>query len=124
MVARRYEDLEAWQLAEQTKREVYALLSRGTAARDLKFGQQLREAAASVPRNLAEGFGRFRPTAFAPFVEIAIASAMETQYGLKDGVDRGHFTNDAIAPSLALAERTIQVATKLLLYLKRSRRRQ
>jgi four helix bundle protein len=123
MGARRYEELEAWQLADQLKREVYALLANGAVARDFSFCQQLRESAASAPRNLAEGLARFRPTAFVPFVEIAIGSLMETRYTLQDGVDRGHFTTEHIAPVLTLTERAIQVSTKLVRYLKHTRRR-
>ena len=123
MIARRYEDLEAWQLAEELKLEVYAVLAHGSAARDFKFCDQLRESAASAPRNIAEGFARFRPSAFVPFMEIAIASLAETQYTLKDGVHRGHLSTLTIAPMLKLAERSIQVSTKLLLYLKKEARR-
>jgi hypothetical protein len=49
---------------------------------------------------------------------------METQTLLRDGVDRGHFKPDTIAPAEALAERSLQVSTKLLLHLKtRARQR-
>jgi four helix bundle protein len=118
MVARRFEDLEAYQLADKLKREVYALLATGSASKDFRFCNQLRESAASSPRNIAEGFGRFRPAPFAHFMEFAIASTMETQVSLQDGVDRGYFTADSIATALSLSERSIKVSTKLLTYLK------
>jgi four helix bundle protein len=118
MGARRYEDLEAWQRTDHLKREVYALISKGVVTRDFRFCSQIREAAASAPRNLAEGFGRFRPGPFAQFVEIAVGSLLETRCLLKDGVDRGHFTEAAAAVVDALAERAVQVTTKLLLYLR------
>lgn len=118
MGAHRFEDLEAWRLADELKREVYALIAQGPTTRDFRFCNQIREAAASAPRNLAEGFGRFRPGPFAQFVEIAIGSLMETRCLLKDGIDRGYFSPAGIAEVDALAERAVQVSTKLLLYLK------
>jgi hypothetical protein len=37
---RRYEDLEAWQIADELKREVYALTETGPASKDLRFREQ------------------------------------------------------------------------------------
>jgi four helix bundle protein len=120
MVARRYEDLEAYQLAEELKREVYALIATEPASKDFKFCNQLRDSVSSSPKNIAEGFGRFRPAPFAQFMEFAIASTMETQVGVRDGIDRGYFSRKRAQRALSLAERSIQVSTKLLLYLKKA----
>src|SRR6185369_17062772 len=94
---KRYEDLEAWQIADELKREVYALTETGSASRDFKFRDQIRASAASSTKNISEGFGRFRPAENAHFVEFSVASAMETKDSLKDGVDRGHFTPEGVA---------------------------
>jgi len=118
VVANTFEDLEAWRIADELKREVYALIATGPVSKDFKFCNQIRESAASPTRNIAEGFGRFRPGPFAQFMEIAIGSTMETQNSLKDGIDRGYFTVESIARASELARRCIQVSTKLLLYLK------
>jgi four helix bundle protein len=105
---RRYEDLDAWQLADELKREVYALTESGPPARDFKFRDQIRNSAAPSSKNIAEGFGRFHPGEFAHFIEFAVASAMETKDSLKDGVDRGHFLPERVAHAQELAERSIQ----------------
>ena len=118
MIAKRYEDLDAWQIADELKREVYALVKTGPASQDFKFRDQIRDSAASNSKNIAEGFGRFRPAAFAQFMEFAVSSAMETKDSLKDGIDRGYFTPEQAAPTLKLAERSIQCSTKLIVYLK------
>jgi len=119
VVANKFEDLEAWRIADELKREVYALIATGPASRDFKFCNQIRESAASPTRNIAEGFGRFRPGPFAQFMEIAIGSTMETQNSLRDGIDRGYFTVESIQRASDLAQRCIQVSTKLVRYLKR-----
>ena len=116
---KRYEDLDAWQLADELKREVYALTDSGPAAKDLSFRSDIRDAAASNTKNIAEGFGRFNPGDFAHFVGIALASAMETQDSLKDGVDRGYFTPQRVAAAQRLAERSIKCSKKFIVYLKR-----
>jgi four helix bundle protein len=122
MTAKRYEDLEAWQLADDLKREVYALIKDGPASRDFEFRDQIRDSAASVTKNIAEGFGRFRPREFAKFMEYAIASLMETQDSLKDGVDRGYFTPQRVDHAQKLARRTLQLSKRLIVYLKRCKR--
>ena len=115
---RRYEDLEAWQIADELKREVYALTAKCPASRDLRFCDQIRDSAASSTKNIAEGFGRFQPGDNARFVEISLASTMETKDSLKDGVDRGHFTPERVIRAQQLAERSIQCSTKYIVYLK------
>ena len=102
---RRYQDLEVWQLADELKREVYALVGEGAASNDFKFRDQIRDSAASSTKNIAEGFGRFHPGEFARFMEFSIASTMETQDSLKDGVDRGYFLPARVANAQLLAER-------------------
>ncbi len=123
MVAKRYEELEAWQLADELKREVYALIKSGAASKDFGFCDQIRDSAASNTKNIAEGFGRFRPAEFARFMEFAVSSAMETKDSLKDGVDRGYFAPQRVVNAVRLAERSIQCSTKLIVYLKSCRRR-
>ena len=115
---RRYEALEVWQLADQLKKEVYALTADGVAANDFAFRNQIRNSAASNSKNIAEGFGRFHPGEFAHFMEFAVASAMETRDSLKDGVDRGYFRPERVASAQRLAERSIQCSTRFIVYLK------
>ena len=104
-MARTYDELDAWQLANQLKLGVYTLTGTGSVTRDFKFREQLRDAAASGPRNIAEGFGRYKPAQFRQFLDVAIASLTETSNHLHDGIDRKHFTRADISPLLRLAAR-------------------
>jgi four helix bundle protein len=117
-VARRYEELEVWQLADGLKTEVYDLVASGPASQDFKFRNQIRDSAASATKNISEGFGRFRPADFARFMEFAVASLMETKDSLKDGLDRGYFTPARVATAQQLAERSIKCSVKFIVYLK------
>ena len=123
MIARRYEDLEVWQLANQLKLEVYELITEGPASKDFEFRDQIRNSAASNSKNIVEGFGRFRPGPFAQFMEYALASAMETKESLQDGIDRGYFVPERVARAQSLVERSIQCSTKFIVYLKKCARR-
>jgi four helix bundle protein len=79
MVVDRFEDLDAWQVADELRIEVYALTATGAASVDFKFCNQIRDAASSATRNISEGFGRFYPGEFARFMDFSIASVMEIQ---------------------------------------------
>ena len=111
--ARTFDELDAWQLANRLKLGVYALTESGSVTRDFKFCDQLRDAAASGPRNIAEGFGRYKPAQFRQFLDVAIASLTETSNHLRDGVDRKHFTTRDIEPLLPLAKRAAGAALGL-----------
>ncbi len=108
MIARKFQDLEAWQLANALKLEVYKLIKSDPARSDHEYCRQIRKSAASSPRNIAEGFGRFRPRPFAQYMEFSIGSTQETHDALLDGVDRSYFTAPKIATALKLADRCLQ----------------
>src|SRR5262252_8285741 len=93
MGVRDFRELVCWRLSYELKCEVLAFIESRPAARDFKYRDQIKDSSASAPRNVAEGFGRFRPGDFARFLEIAVASLKETQNHLVDGRDRGYLAN-------------------------------
>ncbi|MGE0444882.1 MAG: four helix bundle protein [Vicinamibacterales bacterium] len=119
--ARSFDQLDAWKLANGLKVGVYLLISRPAVERDAEFRNQLRNAAASAPRNIAEGFGRFQPGEFAQYLRVANGSLMETSNHLQDGKDRGYFSDDDIQPLLTLARRSSAATTRLIRYLRTPR---
>jgi four helix bundle protein len=121
--AKRYEELEAWQIADELRREVLALTETGPVARDFTFRDEIRDAVSSAVRNIPEGFGRFRPADFARFMEYSLASTMETKDLIHEGIERGYFTPEKAKSARKLAERSIQVSRGLVRYLKRCRKR-
>lgn len=118
---RAFTDLDCWKLADSVKTGVYALTKDGPPSRDFAFRDQIRKSAASAPANIAEGFGRYEPSEIRPFLRIANGSLMETSNHLKDGVDRGYFTDAEVAPLLRLARRASAATTSWLRYLKTAR---
>jgi len=112
-----YEDIVAWQLGYELQREVFALTATGPAARDFKFRDQIRDSSSSATRNIAEGFGRFRPGEFAGFLNFARGSLTETHNSLRDGRDRGYFALADCDRLSRLAGRAAKATTGLMLYL-------
>lgn len=106
--ARDFRELVAWQLARQLKMRAEEICQRSSASQDFKYRDQLRDAAASAPRNIAEGFGRFRHKEFAQFVRIAKASEVEVLNHFVDGVDKAYISKEEF-PSL---EHTVRKALK------------
>lgn len=116
-VARDFTELVAWQLSVELKRRVYEIARSGRSARDWKFVEQMTDAAASAPRNIAEGFGRFDPKEFAHFLKIAIASEHEVRNHLIDAFDRGYITKAERDDAVHLSRRAVTAATRLRAYL-------
>jgi four helix bundle protein len=122
MVVDKFEDLDAWQVADELRIEVYALTATGRASEDFKFCNQIRDAASSATRNISEGFGRYYPEEFARFMDFSIASVREIQDCLRDGVLRKHFTTDEVRKAESLTVRSLQVSKGLKRYLQSCRR--
>jgi four helix bundle protein len=67
--AKRIEDLVVWQLGNELRKKVHALSANAVVAGDWRFRDQLRDAASSITRNIAEGFERYRSRAPYPLFE-------------------------------------------------------
>jgi four helix bundle protein len=116
----RYQELVAWQLANELKKNVYVLVATTSARDDCRFAEQIKDSAASAPRNLSEGFGCYRHPEFARYTRIAKASLTETHNHLGDGVDRGFWSPGEAGPLQDLADRAIGACVRLLRYLESS----
>ena len=117
MVARTFEELDAWRLADELKNRLWALLATSAAKRDVKFCDQISSSASSSPANISEGFGYYDHPQFARHVRIAIASLDETRNHLNDGVQRRFWTADDVAPLLQLTKRARGACVRLLEHL-------
>ena len=116
-MAKRYDELEAWQLANELKLGVYELIDSTPARNDFEFRDQLRDSASSAPANISEGFGYFRHKEFAQRVRTARAEELETHNHLRDGVDRHYWSAGQAQPLMRLAERASAAAGGLIRYL-------
>jgi four helix bundle protein len=116
-MAKEFTELVAWQLARELKLTVYELVKHPKMARDFKFIDQITDAAASAPRNIAEGFGRFNRKEFAQYLKIAISSEQEVRNHVIDAFDRGYIDSDERDRGIQLSRRAITAAARLRRYL-------
>ena len=65
MALYKLEELVAYQLSMELKKQVFDLLYNSPAQRDVKLAGQISDAVSSLPSDLAEGFYRFNPAEFA-----------------------------------------------------------
>ena len=103
--ARHFTELIVWQLGDQHRIEVFKLTSQTRLRTDLKLRSQIDDAADSVCRNIAEGFGCQSHREFARFVRIARRSLNEVQDGFRSAVVKQYFTEADLAPARRLQRR-------------------
>jgi four helix bundle protein len=116
-MAKDFTELVCWQLARELSTFMMKVTSRPTVRRHRKFCEQADDAAASAPRNMAEGFGRYDHKEFAHFVKIALGSLHETRNHVIEAFDRGFITEVERRHGLELTRRAIGAAIRLRSYL-------
>ena len=119
---RRFTEIEAWRVSIKLHEEFGAVLDRTPASKDRRFCEDARNALASAPRKIAEGFGRYSHREFANFVNIARASHLETQTNLILARDRQFLSPSEFEHLWAISEEAVAITTGLLKYLRRRSR--
>ena len=118
MGAKRVEDLVVFRLGDELRNRIHAITDRPTVMADGRFCSQLRDAASSVTRNIAEGFGRYRHREFAQFLSVARGSVFEVADCLRDGVARRFWVAADVEDLHSLCNRLIAGLGRLIRYLK------
>jgi four helix bundle protein len=86
VAVRRYQDLIAWQLADEFGRAVEQIVQRSSAAsRDFRYRDQILDAASAVAADVAEGFLRYSAATFVQFLDYALGSLVEAEQRLRSG---------------------------------------
>jgi four helix bundle protein len=121
MGVKRFEDLIAWQLADQLQTDIFEFTSQLPAARDFKYCDQIRDSIRSAKRNTAEGFGRYYPKEFARFLRIAAGSLQETKNHLQDGLKQEYLSDERHEHMKRLCLRAIKANVRLIAYLRHAK---
>lgn len=93
--------------------EVYRLAGALPPSERFGMASQIRRAGASIPANIAEGYGRTTKPEFRRFAAIANGSLKELETHLELAVRVQLLEAAAIAPAMALADRAGAVIRKL-----------
>jgi four helix bundle protein len=103
--AHHYSQLIVWKLAEETRIEVFKLTGKPLFAADLKAKRQADDAANSVCRNVAEGFGCETHAEFARFLEISRRSLNELHDSMHGAELKKYVTASELARIRQLSRR-------------------
>lgn len=86
----RFEDLQAWKIARELTKDIYALTREGAFSRDFGLRDQICRSSVSIMSNVAEGFERDGDKEFVNFLSIAKGSAGETRSLLYVALDQNY----------------------------------
>jgi four helix bundle protein len=113
-----YRDLEVWKLAMKVAKDCY-LVTRGFPKEEL-FGMtsQIRRSAASIPANIAEGYGRDQRGEYVQFLRIAQGSLKELETHLLLCIDVGLAKPPVLQPIISECERIGRMLSALIRKLK------
>ena len=103
-VIQSYRDLRVWQLGMDLAAATYGLTRSFPREEIFGLTSQVRRAAASVPANIAEGFGREAPGLFAQFLRTAQGSLKELETHILLAVRVDILKQDDADPLLAKAD--------------------
>ena len=107
MGAKTFEELRAWQCATELSDRVVAICETPALQRDFTFRNQLRDAARSAPRLIAEGFGRWGHR------EFARSEIFEGRNDLLALQRRETLPAEVVADLLTLSELTARTIARL-----------
>jgi four helix bundle protein len=116
--ARDVKELVCYQLAVNLRDRIDAVCQRPAIVRDRKFCDQLRNAAASVPRNIAEGFFRYVPGEFRRYLSIALGSLGEVENHLRHALTLRYIEPSELFDPDGFLRLIIRVRTAILGLLK------
>ena len=113
MGVRRFEDLIAWQLADELHRQVLEFTDTFPARSDWDFCNQIRTATRSAKTNTSEGFGRYYRREFIRFLRIAAASLQETKNHLHEAKQRKFIDDEKHTGMVRLTLRALKANIRL-----------
>ena len=122
MAIKRFEDIEAWQLARELTKQIYEATKKGLFAKDYGLKDQIRRAAGSSMHNIAEGFDGGSNAEFVRFLGYAQRSCTEVQSELYVALDQKYLTKDRFAELYNLSKITSAKIGGFIKYLKSSKR--
>ena len=114
----KFEDIEAWQLAREMTKMIYAISNDGAFARDFGLRDQIRRASVSIMSNIAEGFERGGDKEFFQFVSLAKGSSGEVRAQLYVALDAGYIDQQTFSRLSDMATQINRMLAGLMKYLR------
>ncbi len=108
------ESLDAWKVARQLSVDAYRLTLERPLNRHFGLSDQIRRSAASIPANIAEGYGLGTRKQFIRMLRIALGSAFELKCHVELVIELSLSERDAAQNVVSGAERSVSVIIGLL----------
>src|SRR5437773_3283839 len=118
---RSYRDLEVWQAAVDLVVEVYSFSAAFPKYETYGLRSQLREAAVSIPANIAEGHGREHLGDYLHHLSMANGSLMELETHLLVAVRLNYLNNEELDEMSGQTQEVGRMLAGLIRSLKKSR---
>ena len=113
-----FEELDCWQKCRDVRIWVNTFLNTKIDKRDFDMHQNLRRAARSTTRNIAEGFGRFHFKENAQYCRISRGSLFEIKDDFIICLDENKVAKSEIEEGLRLVNAAIRSVNGYIKYLK------
>ena len=91
---RDFKKYDVWELSHKFTLEIYRITSVFPKEELYGLTSQIRRASLSIPTNISEGCGRSSDKEFNQFLNIALGSALETEYLLMLSKDLDYIQTD------------------------------
>jgi len=112
--------LVVWQLADEIRIATFRYTARAPFADDFRARRQADDAASSVCRNIAEGFGCDTDSEFARYLGYSRRSLNELLDTLRGAQLQGYVSPDELVPIRSLARRLFPAIGGLVAHLRKS----
>jgi four helix bundle protein len=112
--ARTFRELVVWRKAHEFVLAIYRLTAGFPKQETYGLVSQMRRAAASIPANIAEGFGKLGKADKARFMNISEGSVEECRYYLILAEDLGYSTTGQLTKSLEEVSRLLGTYTRAI----------
>jgi four helix bundle protein len=109
----RFSDLTVWQRAHELTLETYRLTEKFPRSEQFGVVSQLGRSSASVPANIAEGFGRRTTKELLRCLQISRGELEETRYFLMLSRDLGYIPGEAFEAVNARCDSVAQLINAL-----------
>ena len=118
-----FRNLVVWQRAMDLADEVYDAAALLPKVERFVLSEQMRDAALSIPSNIAEGKGRWSVREYRQFARHARGSALELQSHILFARRRHYFEEELAQYLIALNEEVVCKLNALIRYLNRKARK-
>lgn len=115
--AKKFEDLEVWQMARELVNEIYVITNDGKFSKDFSLKDQIRRSSVSVMNNIGEGFESRTVKLFIDYLGRAKASCGETRSILYVALDCKYISQKQFTDLSYLAKNVSGKIQNLIRYL-------